>query len=187
MLLTCYKLRSQMMINLNKFFLIMTITLAPVSVWAQIPVCEMTPTCTDLGYKQKSSDCAGQRMLKCPLDQTQVFCLGEACSADYSLSSCDSSIGTCEECGGKYKYTACNEGYNLRNGKCTMRTCPLARPYSVVVIRCKDYYPEGGYEGIEPCYCCNTCSDDYPIMSGGRCYTVEEARLMGGEDAPCGM
>ncbi len=39
--------------------------------------CLTPPSCDTLGYKQSASDCSGQeRVLKCPFDQTKMFCLG---------------------------------------------------------------------------------------------------------------
>ena len=39
--------------------------------------CATPPTCDELGYTMSSDDCAGQFMLKCPFDNTLVFCGGE--------------------------------------------------------------------------------------------------------------
>ena len=41
-------------------------------VWAQ--TCIKTPSCADLGYTKTEADCAGKTILKCPLDNTQVYC-----------------------------------------------------------------------------------------------------------------
>ncbi len=38
--------------------------------------CLTPPSCDTLGYKQSADDCSGQeRVLKCPFDQTKMFCL----------------------------------------------------------------------------------------------------------------
>ena len=39
--------------------------------------CTKPPTCEELGYKQTASNCVEQFMLKCPFDETAVFCGGE--------------------------------------------------------------------------------------------------------------
>ena len=41
-------------------------------VWAQ--TCIKTPSCADLGYTKTEADCSGKTILKCPLDNTQVYC-----------------------------------------------------------------------------------------------------------------
>lgn len=41
-------------------------------VWAQ--TCIKTPSCADLGYTKTTADCTGKTILKCPLDNTQVYC-----------------------------------------------------------------------------------------------------------------
>lgn len=51
---------------------VMLLTAAPV--WAQ--TCIKTPSCADLGYTQTAADCSGKTILKCPLDNTQVYCPG---------------------------------------------------------------------------------------------------------------
>ncbi len=46
------------------------ISVAPV--WAQ--TCIKTPSCADLGYTKTEADCTGKTILKCPLDNSQVYC-----------------------------------------------------------------------------------------------------------------
>ena len=41
-------------------------------VWAQ--TCIKTPSCADLGYTKTTTACAGKTILKCPLDNSQVYC-----------------------------------------------------------------------------------------------------------------
>ncbi len=50
----------------------MLLTAAP----AAAQTCIKTPSCTDLGYTKTAADCAGKTVLKCPLDNTQVYCPG---------------------------------------------------------------------------------------------------------------
>lgn len=43
---------------------------------ARAQSCLTPPSCDTLGYKQTADDCSGQeRVLKCPFDQTKMFCL----------------------------------------------------------------------------------------------------------------
>ena len=51
---------------------VMLLTAAP----AAAQTCIKTPSCTDLGYTKTAADCAGKTVLKCPLDNTQVYCPG---------------------------------------------------------------------------------------------------------------
>ena len=51
---------------------VMLLTAAPTA--AQ--TCIKTPSCADLGYTKTAADCAGKTILKCPLDNTQVYCPG---------------------------------------------------------------------------------------------------------------
>ena len=39
-------------------------------------VCTTPPTCDALGYTKTEADCSGKTILKCPLDQTKVYCPG---------------------------------------------------------------------------------------------------------------
>ena len=80
--------------------------------------CAIKPTCASMGYAQTVTACNGKKMLKCPFDSATVFCGGDACTADYTLNSCDTSKGTCAECGGKYKYTKCSGNYTLSGSVC---------------------------------------------------------------------
>ena len=50
----------------------MLLTAAP----AAAQTCIKTPSCADLGYTKTAADCAGKTILKCPLDNTQVYCPG---------------------------------------------------------------------------------------------------------------
>ena len=41
---------------------------------AAAQVCTTPPTCDALGYTKSASECSGMTMLKCPLDQSKVYC-----------------------------------------------------------------------------------------------------------------
>ena len=43
---------------------------------AAAQVCTVPPTCDALGYTKSAADCSGKTILKCPLDQTKVYCPG---------------------------------------------------------------------------------------------------------------
>lgn len=103
--------------------LIYTLAALPPLSQAMAQSCTTPPSCDTLGYKQAASDCTGQQMLKCPFDNSKVFCGGTACSEDYSLSSCNTSIGYCASCGGKYKYTSCKNGWYLDGIQCRSNSC----------------------------------------------------------------
>lgn len=62
---------------------------------AQAQTCTSAPSCAALGYDKTSSDCTGQAMLKCPFDQSKVFCAG--------TSACGGGSGTPDGSG-------CNDG-----------------------------------------------------------------------------
>ena len=56
---------------------------------AAAQVCTTPPTCDALGYNKTASECSGMTMLKCPLDQTKVYCP----SADEISSSGTYKVG----------------------------------------------------------------------------------------------
>ena len=56
---------------------------------AAAQVCTVPPTCDALGYTKSASECSGMTMLKCPLDQSKVYCP----SADEISSSKTYKVG----------------------------------------------------------------------------------------------
>ena len=56
---------------------------------AAAQVCTTPPTCDALGYNKTASECSGMTMLKCPLDQSKVYCP----SADEISSSKTYKVG----------------------------------------------------------------------------------------------
>ena len=56
---------------------------------AAAQVCTVPPTCDALGYTKSASECSGMTMLKCPLDQSKVYCP----SADEISSSGTYKVG----------------------------------------------------------------------------------------------
>ena len=65
--------------------------------------CATPPTCKELGYTQKVSDCSGKAVVRCPLDLTNdsaVFCGG--CASGYILinGTCTRAYSSCWDAGG---------------------------------------------------------------------------------------
>ena len=61
---------------------------------AQAQTCTSAPSCAALGYDKSSSDCSGQAMLKCPFDQSKVFCAGtSACGGNGTPDSSGCKAG----------------------------------------------------------------------------------------------
>ena len=46
--------------------------LTPAHVSSQ--TCTQAPTCSELGYTKTASECTNKTMLKCPFDQTKIYC-----------------------------------------------------------------------------------------------------------------
>ena len=62
-------------------YLLSILLLSATPVRAQ--TCTAAPSCAALGYDKTSTDCTGQAMLKCPFDQSKVFCAGtSACGGN---------------------------------------------------------------------------------------------------------
>ncbi len=78
--------------------------------------CAITPSCTDLGYKQQT--CNGPA-LKCPFNVDYSFCTGE-CSPlfQYACAGAGYAGGVGTACGGKYTECTCVEGYKFIDGSC---------------------------------------------------------------------
>ena len=78
--------------------------------------CAITPSCTDLGYKQQT--CNGPA-LRCPFNVDYSFCTGE-CSPlfKYTCKGTGYAGGAGTACGGKYASCECAEGYVWKDGIC---------------------------------------------------------------------
>ena len=61
---------------MRKYLLLCTALTISSSAYAALD-CATPPTCDELGYTQTETDCAGKFTLKCPLDNTKLFCIGE--------------------------------------------------------------------------------------------------------------
>ncbi len=146
--------------------------------------CAIAPTCSELGYEQKATDCSGQYMLKCPFDNSKVFCGGDACTSDYTLFSCDSSKGTCDVCGGKYKYTSCSGNFTLSNGNCICnKSCNGG--YSLDSSSCSCYCSIsscGSGQYLAGC-ACHSCASACGYARTSEPYTLEECRALVDNDS----
>ena len=157
--------------------------------------CATPPTCAELGYIQSEADCAGQFMLKCPFDNTKVFCGGEDCEAQgYIHESCgtymnseacpyDSSLFKCtemtaaEKCAvDGYTVTSCASGYYASETcyfdssyvKCAKDSCSLGYlPGSDEACACTYGSKTNGYtsKGGKACRTCCTSSETCTICA----------------------
>ena len=60
---------------------------------AQAQNCVVPPTCESLGYTKTAADCKDKDTLKCPLDTSKLFCVGEAETQEKGLCK-SASVGT---------------------------------------------------------------------------------------------
>lgn len=140
---------------------------------AQTPgQCAIAPTCGELGYEQTAADCTGQHMLKCPFDNSKVFCGGENCS--YTKTSLPSGCSNAPSCtkGGKNYYSAvcssCYEGYRLNSDGTCSKTCTYT---NTSTSHCTSYDScrLGSSSGNKTFYYCESCETGYSKGSG-ECY-----------------
>ena len=140
--------------------------------------CTIAPTCAELGYQQKAADCNGQYMLKCPFDQTKVFCGGINCSyTRTSLPSGCSDADSCIDGKGKIYYsstcTTCYTGYTLNSSGICSLTCTYTKTSSVPCGSKYSSCRRGSASGTETYYKCTgpTCGGGYywDTAFGGDC------------------
>lgn len=162
---------------MRKFYIFLFLAvLMPFAAGASEPLCKKIPSCYSLGYTMNESDCqVGIDYLKCPYDNKWVYC-PEDCST-YPLAICDTSIGTCKQCGleGRWKYTSCNAGLVLKDGRCTKdETCSAALfPFSS--------RPENLLGSLKNCrlddesvlYGYSSCKTGYSLTSDGDCVETQ--------------
>ncbi len=139
--------------------------------------CAVPPTCSELGYTQKESDCSGLNMLKCPFDKSAVFCGGENCSyTRTSLPSGCSIADSCSKNGSTYYADTCIQcasNYTLTSSK----TCSYTPP------DCGEGYEWNGQ-------ICEDCEYDllkntnlHGVTTSGP-YTNEECKEMSSQSLP---
>lgn len=162
--------------------------------------CATPPTCDDLGYTQTETDCAGKFILKCPFDNTKVFCGGvdgaAKCKAEGYTKSPSSFVSRCligytlETCPYDSSYTKCvaasceDLGYTqtvsaFGTGRClntqTVEYCPSDETKykcveSATATQCKN----AGYTAITCLSGCTTttCPYDSNYMKCTNCPTL---------------
>ena len=88
--------------------------------------CESIPSCAELGYTQTS--CAGGKGIKCPFDETQLYCAGVKSLPDGETptitdedwtAACANKIDYCTAYNADCQCTACEEKYLLADNICT--------------------------------------------------------------------
>ena len=114
--------------------------------WAAID-CATPPKCADLGFTMTADDCVNHSILKCPFDQTQIYCdlscadlgyLSTSCAPGQTSTECplDSSKMKCS--GKSYAQQCIEKGYDKYNespqgGVCllgqTRKKCDLDERY----------------------------------------------------------
>ena len=127
--------------------------------------CTIAPTCVELGYQQKAADCNGQRTLKCPFDQTKVFCGGINCSyTNTSLPSGCSNAASCIKDDRIYYSSVCSScytGYSLKSDG----TCSLTCTYTNSSVEgCSSY--SSCQLGSSTYYQCVSCKVGYHLDRG---------------------
>lgn len=82
----------------TKFILTLTLSLF-VAQKLNAQNCARPPSCMELGYTQTTTQCAGKEMLKCPFDQTAVYCgaIYDCASNGYTETTdkCEKDYVTC--------------------------------------------------------------------------------------------
>ncbi len=91
--------------------------------------CTKPPTCAELGYKQTASNCVEQLMLKCPFDETAVFCGGEDLEAK------------CKNAGYGYYDTTGSD-------QCITNYVKEGCPYSASYYKCRELTAQEKCEGL---------------------------------------
>lgn len=142
------------------------------SIKANAETCAKVPTCEELGYTGTSCS-SGTATLKCPFDQSKVFC-AQDCKG-FDLDNCPAGA-SCEQCWNKkYKKLGCADGYINNNGSCEINSCVGYTRTSQDVSHC------GGYQecqsGSTKKYRCYTCEAGYVVSkySGYRIYNTVES------------
>ena len=123
--------------NLRKGFImrigkiaVAVIGLFPFNVYGE---CTPTPDCDAIGYTETSCETIS---LKCPFDQSKLYCFPCDSSYQYSCSE-PNEYGNGESCGNKYKSccdTSCVVGsFYYSDGTCDTCLSAIKRPVGIVV------------------------------------------------------
>jgi len=79
--------------------------------------CQQLPTCESLGFSKTIAQCANLNYIKCPFDNSMVYCLDE----EYPLSACPTG-GNCSTIT-KHKLNSCQNSYELSSDGLTCNAC----------------------------------------------------------------
>lgn len=144
--------------------------------------CAIAPTCSELGYEQEVTDCSGQYMLKCPFDNSKVFCGGIDCSyTNTSLPSGCSNAPSCTKDGKNYFSAVCSScytGYSLKSDGTCSQTCTYS---DSSLTGCAGYSScqRGSANGIYTYYKCTSCSAGY-YLSYNHCNSCSDSYNLNG-------
>lgn len=140
---------------------------------ATAQTCIKTPSCADLGYTKTADDCSGKTILKCPLDNTQVYCPGyEETLRTYKVG--DTYVDANGVALGRV-ITVTNGG---QHGRIMSSTPYFITDYSRVTSVCldkttggRDWYMSTGLDlfNNKTVWNCNTETDGLGIVNEG-CY-----------------
>ena len=145
------------------------------------PTCEMPPSCEDLGYNKTADDCANKVTLKCPLDESKLYCADArqngVCSEGYS--EIEKIIPYCTGSNARLIY----DTKNPNCAKC--QKCGAGSHLTQVSGCCDRTYNDGcnssnaNVQDSNGCWTCSRCRNQYTLNADGLC--VDPSVISGGE------
>ena len=132
--------------------------------------CESIPSCAELGYTQTS--CAGGKGIKCPFDETQLYCAGVKSLPDGETptitdedwtAACANKIDYCTAYNADCQCTTCEDTYLISDGSCVPE-CSGANKCKDASRNCIECYSScsaynSSYKDSQPSgYSCSTTS-----------------------------
>ena len=146
------------------------------------PTCEMPPSCESLGYTKTADDCANKVTLKCPLDESKLYCADArqngVCSDGYSeiekiIPYCtgdnarliydtnNPNCAKCQKCGSTAHFSQVSG------------CCPDGRGGDSI-DGCRDHDSYGNkqkynFQDSNGCWTCSKCREMYSLNSQGLC------------------
>ena len=144
------------------------------------PTCEMPPSCESLGYNKTATDCANKVTLKCPMDESKLYCADAkqngVCSEGYS--EIEKIIPYCT--GDKARLI-----YDTKNPNCAKcQKCGTGSHLTQVAGCCSGEswdgcsYTSGNVQDANGCWTCSKCRQQYTLNSDGLC--VDPSVITGG-------
>ena len=144
--------------------------------------CEMPPSCESLGYNKTAEDCANKVTLKCPMDESKLYCADAkqngVCSLGYS--EIEKIIPYCTGDNARLVYDTLNPNC-AKCQKCSGSShlspvsgcCPDLK-YNESVDGCtgsKDLYGVQKYstQDANGCWTCSKCRSQYTLNADGLC------------------